>query len=116
MGLTALASQAYREQQRAREEARRERRQRAAPGERPRSQGLAACAAVSAFSPEVDTYAAAYARYQKGPDGGWTWGCSKHLSPAQLAELQSTVRARKGTAFAYTTQEMPGCHGAGSDR
>ncbi len=110
MGSTALVSQGYQEQQRAREEQHRQKEHRRQQ-RRARRHGLAACAAVSAFSPEADNYTAAYARYQKDPDGGWTWGCSRHLSQLQLAELQETVRAHKGTAFAYTTREMPGYHG-----
>ncbi|GLC55390.1 hypothetical protein PLESTB_000982200 [Pleodorina starrii] len=68
-------------------------------------------ASVSSFTPEGVSAAAAYDRYEKDPDGGWIWGNSALFDTQSKAALQEVVRSRKGKAFAYSMEELPGYHG-----
>jgi hypothetical protein len=71
-----------------------------------------AMASVGSFTPEGVSSAAAYDRYEKDPEGGWIWGNGELFDTQSKAALQEVVRSRKGKAFAYSMEELPGYHGA----
>ena len=77
-----------------------------------RSPGLShALASVESFSFDGKMAATAHERYEKDKDGGWIWGHAVAMSPERMAELQTVVRQRKHTAFAYSMEELPGYSG-----
>ena len=72
----------------------------------------AAVTSVGSFTPEGMSAATAYQRYEKDADGGWIWGNSSLFDDSSFTTLKETVRSRKGKAFAYSMEELPGYCGA----
>ncbi|GIL94242.1 hypothetical protein Vretimale_493, partial [Volvox reticuliferus] len=70
-----------------------------------------ALASVASFTPEGNSAATAYERYQKDAEGGWIWGNSITLDTTTNAALKEAVRVRKHSAFAYSMEELPGYSG-----
>ena len=67
-----------------------------------------ALAAVDGYSFDGYLAATAHESYEKDPEGGWIWGNAREFDPALKAQLQATVREHKGSAFAYSMDELPG--------
>jgi len=73
--------------------------------------GAVVCAAaIDSHTPEGIVLPVPQHEHTVDPEGGWTWGGSTALSPAQMQALQATVRAHKG-AFAYSMHDLVGYNG-----